>query len=134
MSEVINKATIYRKSDFIGIVKSEVKNLKILRGPYAQYADAIFLEFVPAGKRKAVRIVGSYAPYFLILNGHGHPEPGSAMELVSSDAFVTVQKSKYLSFDPRYTSDFDAEIAPYLAAHPEVVAADLRDVKVNMKF
>lgn len=125
-------ATIYVTSEFMGNVnKIECKLIQHGKRPYAQYDDATFVYYIPKGKRNQSAFVKGYKPYVLILKGHGHPSPEElfSVSLPPSSTGLKSSTSKYMSFDDRYKTDFDAVIDGYLTEKPDLVIADYRCTK-----
>jgi hypothetical protein len=98
------KVTIYRKSEFFGDVeKIEAKLFSVEIKKYAQYDNAIKYVFTRKGKRKEESDFLRGKDCFLkIALGWGLISPADTMEDHTQD----LKKTKYLSFDPRYVSDF----------------------------
>lgn len=124
--------TIYTSTG-MGITKIEGTIISIGRRPYAQYDSAPFVTYVPKGKRKPQGIIATAYPYLVVLRGHGHVEPESAMVRVHEDKQIGIQvsKSKYAMFDDRYKTDFDEVLNEYLVTqffngNPDVVMMDVR--------
>ncbi len=118
MTNDLGKATIYRKSDFFGVItKTEVRACEVERRPYAQYTNAIAVRLVKKGARKTRGFVETYEPYLLILAGHGHPDPagmfdGGEVENVTQG--ITAHKAKHAAFSGGYADDFNVMIEKYL--------------------
>jgi hypothetical protein len=97
---------------------------------WAQYDNAPFVEFVVKGKRKPQTYLEGYNPYLVILAGHDLDlQKAVDDQFVSSPgatAGVTVTCSRYLSCDPRYSTDFNAVLA---ARSDLTVVADYRQEK-----
>lgn len=122
----MEKVTIYAAGGF-GIVKTEGKLIAHGRKKYAQYDAAPFVHFIEKGKRTPRGYCEGYKPFFLVVKGHGHPDPDSGfISEPSGVPGISCQASRYGSFDPRYQTDFNAVIDPYLQAHPGIVVADYR--------
>ena len=122
------KATMYYRNDFGGMSKVEVKEISIEVRPCAQYNAAVHVAYKAPRQRHSRRFVQHSYPSLLVLEGWGHPDPGSmygAPEAVGGG--VTLQRSKYLSCDPRYQQDFDAQIGAYLGESGSSVLADFRN-------
>jgi hypothetical protein len=103
------KVTIYFPGAFLGnILKYEGKLLDYGLRPYAQYPEVPYVDFIPKGKRKQVRVTQSYDPYMVILAGFGNPDPdpmyGTEEKLPSG---TVVRKSRYSSFDSKWREDFN---------------------------
>lgn len=126
--------TLYTRGDgslaFHGNVhKIECRSLTIRVGPYAQYTNAVTVEFTPKGKRRARTMTQTRAD-ILVLDGFGHPDPDSAtVPTVAHTPGVTVERGRYRSCDPRWQGDFDAKIAPYA----DRIVADYRNHVVTEK-
>jgi len=108
----MSKATIYTTSEFMGnVFKIECTLVDFGFRKYAQYDKAAFVRYIPKGKRTETGFTKGYHPYILILEGHGHPEPEDMfLDLGKSESGLNVKRSKYMSFDDRYKTDFDAVI------------------------
>jgi hypothetical protein len=120
------KVTLYLTDEnwFFGNVnKIEATAYGVRTGKYAQYTEAVFILFVPKGKRNSRGLVQASHPNVLILDGWGHPDPDPMM--VKGEMPGT-QESKYTGWDPRWESDFDARINPYIKESGVQVLADHR--------
>jgi hypothetical protein len=97
------KVTIYFKGP-AGISKKE---------GVLQYADKHGVSFIPKRARKPATIMSYYDPFWMVVKGHGHPDPGSNFNEPEAGATpgVTVQKGKYRSTDPRWVDDLMAGAA-----------------------
>jgi hypothetical protein len=110
------KVTVYWTSEFMGnVVKAEGTLIGYGRMKYAQYDDAPFVDFIPRGKRKAIRVLKTYKPYLLVIEGWCGPDPDPMCPPEGG-------MSKYSSFNPRWKSDFDREVNERLN-----VVADFRE-------
>lgn len=119
--------TLYVTGGF-GVSRIEGKLIEHGRKKHAQYDAAAYVHILPKGKRKPIGYITGYKPSFLILAGHGHPEPDTGfVEKDIGDTGMVCKASRYASFDPRYQSEFDAMIAAYLADKPGIVVADYRE-------
>lgn len=108
--------TIYINGGFGNIVKYEGKLIEYGNRKYAQYDNASFASFVPKGKRKAVGFIKTSHSTMLILPGYNHPEPDSMFgEAKIDENGTSIRESRYMSFDSRFATDFDAKIDGYLA-------------------
>lgn len=107
--KLINKdVTIYTTSEFFGSVVAHRGKL-LAHGviPYAQYKSVPYVEFIPKGKRKIVRLQKSYKPYLIIVKGYNTPEPSGMFAEPKTENGVIIKKSQYVSFDDNYKTDFD---------------------------
>ena len=117
-SEKGKKVTIYTTSEFMGnVVKYEGKLVDYGTRKYAQYNTAPFVDFIPNGKRKTVRIQKTYKPYLLILSGTGYPEPEGMCPAEGG-------MSKYSSFDGGWKRDFNDLLEK--STKPLAILADYR--------
>jgi hypothetical protein len=120
------KATIYIGGLF-GVRKTEVRALEITTGPYAQYPNSVSVMFVEKGKRATQGYRLTNDPHLVILEGHGHLEPDGMMGAASTrENGVIATQSRYASCDPRWRSDFDAQLTAYLAKTGAKVLHDYR--------
>lgn len=106
--------TIYTSGAF-GVQKIEGKILDFGTKPYAQYKEAVFVHYIPKGKRKPTGFVVGYRPYVVILEGIGHPEPDDAFGPSKDDGVLITKQTRYSSFDERYSTEFDQKIEKYLS-------------------
>ena len=122
------KVTIYAGSGMFGVHKIEGKLIAHGRKKFAQYDNAPFIHFVEKGKRTPKGYCEGYKPFFLILKGHGHPNPDDPFVTNDLDGVpgMVIKKSRYASCDSRYQTDFNALIDPYLNSHPGILLADYR--------
>ena len=121
--------TMYYEDGFGSISKMEIKLIECGTRQYAQYSAAPFVKYVQKGKRKPSGYIKGYEPYILILKGTGHPEPASMFDKVSDKDGVSVSKSRYLSYDKRYKTDFDHVIDEYIKDNNVTVLFDHRSTK-----
>lgn len=119
-SEKGKKVTIYTTSEFMGnVVKYEGTLVDYGVRKYAQYDAAPFVDFIPKGKRKTVRIQKSYKSYLLILLGTGYPEP---QPLCPPEGGM----SKYASHDEGWKRDFNTVLSKWESIKPLAILADYR--------
>lgn len=120
------KATLYFQGGY-GMVKIEVRSVEFAERAYAQYSAAYEIKWVKRGARKTSGVVVTDHPSYLIIEGWDHPEVDAAFgPEVESSPGVSVSKGRYSSCDPRWTSDFDAKINPYIERTGAKVVLDLR--------
>lgn len=120
------KATIYFQGGY-GMSKIEVSSVEFSEQKYAQYAAAYQIKWVKKGCRSWVGTVVSDHPSYLIVEGWGHPDVDSAFgAAVESENGILVSKGRYSSCDPRWLSDFDKKINPYIERTGAKVVLDLR--------
>lgn len=83
------KATIYTEEIF-GFTRTEVRDLEIHEGKYAQYDHALRVRFTPKGKRKQRGAWLTYKPTFLVMEGWGvGPEPRDAFKSTGPISSIT---------------------------------------------
>ena len=119
------RVTIYTTSGFMGnVVAIRARLVEHGRRRYAQYSAAPFVTFIPKGKRRPRTLQTGYRPYIVVVDGWNAPEPASMCgpERLSSTGCL-VSKSRYLSHDDRWKSDFDA----VLENSKVDIVADYRD-------
>ena len=118
------KATLFVQGDFgFGFRKILCRWIEWEERPYAQYAHAIHVRFVPKGGRSVRGFVkhGIDRP-FVILAGWNVPDlTASDWELVREDESVRVQQVRHTSFSPAWEREFDAGLERYLARGGRVV-------------
>jgi len=104
--EAKKKATIYRQSEFFGIIKEECYLLEAGTIKYAQYDNAPFITYIKKGKRKPTKIIKGYNPYFLIIEGWNNIDPNDAFTTVKEENGVKISQSRFTCFDERYETEF----------------------------
>ena len=109
-NEISNKekATIYYKNSFGSVSKLEVKLIEYGLKKYAQYDAVPFVKYIKKGCRKSQGFTCSgFRPFLLIVKNWNQPNCPDAFETPVKSENCVIQKSKYLSFDSRYTEDFN---------------------------
>lgn len=98
-----------------------VRNLEVRVRPWAQYGAAVEATFVPKGARKARRLIQSYRPNLVVLEGHVQVGiPGIWDESTRSDVGgSTTMKGRALSFSAAWHEDLRASL---VASGGKVVA------------
>lgn len=128
------KCTLYFKGG-LGMVAVHCNRVEVKQGSYAQYAAALFVQFREKGKRKDRVLTQTSFPSVLIVEGHDAPEPDDGrVALESSQPGVSVSRSRYMSCDPRWQSDFDAMIDAEIAAGRVRVVFDGRKHNPHSRF
>lgn len=104
------KVTIFTKSEFFGnIVKHEVTLVEHGTSPYAQYSAAPFVRFKKKRGRIVYGIRQTYQPFLCIVEGWDlNINPDDMTRVISQENGVTVSQSRYMSFDSRFVTDFEA--------------------------
>jgi len=124
------KATIYLTTEGISlgnVHKLEVREVEVIRKPWAQYPSAVQCKYLLPRKRNWSGRTGSYKPYIVVLEGWGHPDPDSPWVTIKEDSEVSVSESKYFSCSDGWETDFDRKLTSYLEANPSVkVLGDYR--------
>ena len=126
--EFLGRATIYLRSELYGnIHKLEVKHVRFWRGPFAQYSNAVCVEYLATRQRHFRRITEGSCFSILILEGWNHPSPDSLWGPNESSApDVAVFQLRYPSFDPRWRIDFDRLIANHITKTQPRIVVDFR--------
>jgi hypothetical protein len=111
--------TFYRPGEFMGnIIREDCRQLTITAGQkYAQHNDAVKVEYTPKGARKSCSFWLTYKPFLIVVERKEAIDPPSMFgELkLGQDPAVTLQTSRYSSFDERWLSDFlEALAAEYV--------------------
>ncbi len=119
--KTLDKVTIYTVGAF-GLSRVEASGLTMHRGPYAQYQNAIHVQYKPKGAQKARGLVkydnGSGAPVLVIVEGWGHPEGPDAFGAPTMNANgVESKETRFACFDPRYTQEAIAFLQDYIKGH-----------------
>jgi len=93
------KATIYHKGPDGSIGKTE---------GYVTETSTHGVTIIPARGRRERMLMSYYTPFWMVVEGWGHPTPGNGQRVVSSGPGVTVTQGAYRSQDPRWVEDFFA--------------------------
>lgn len=123
------KVTILTRGGMGNIVVTHAKLIEHGRKPYAQYADAPYVNYVKKGCSKPSGAVFSYDPYLVILAGWQDiksQELFGAAKLSSTGAMVSV--GKFSSCDDGWQKEFEAE-NEFID-----IIADYRGVAIKNKF
>jgi hypothetical protein len=133
--DTIKKATIYFQSDLLGnIIGLKVKNLTVVRCPWAQFKSAVHAKYVPYRKRTECSYTKGYKPYLIVLEGWKHPLPGheSTWNTKKETDGVVVEQARHAPFSNRWNNEFDTFIEDYVDSNPKVkVLGDYRNVDTN---
>jgi len=122
------KVTIYSRSEMMGnIIKIEAHLVAHGRKRYAQHHNAPFMTFIPKRKRIGRTLHKGYDPYFIIIEGWGHPEPGSMWLPTDHSGSLPVKRGKHSGCSPNWVKDFEADLGAYLASDKVTVIADYRN-------
>jgi len=115
--ERFENVAIYTDDDLWGNIRRiDVRHAAIWTGPYAQYRDAVFVEFIGVGKRKTESLVRASDPYIVVVPLDRAIEPD---ELYVETEGSIAAPARYSTTDPRWREDFDLKLrsssAPILA-------------------
>lgn len=95
--------TIYRTGMF-GVGALACKTVKVTTGvKYAQYENAIRVEYLEKGKRTRRAFILDYKPWLRVVDSKVAIAPDEAIVKQENGSSV----SRYTSFDPRYMTDFE---------------------------
>lgn len=100
-----SNVTIYFRSEFLGISQIACKSVKVEVLPYAQYANALKVTFVPVGKRKARYVWIYYRPFLMVVPTANAITVDNFNAPDTSTPGITVRSGKYGSCDSRYVTD-----------------------------
>jgi hypothetical protein len=102
-TQEFENVTLYTSGMF-GISATACKTLKVTTGVrYAQYNDAIRVEYFEPRKRNGRRLILDYKPWLRVVDTANAIRPADPLIHTGSGAKV----SRYSSFDPRYVTDFE---------------------------
>lgn len=109
-------ATLYFQGETMGnIQKVEARDVQLDIRPWAQYKRALEITFIPKGKRKARRDIRTPDQFFaLVPPGVFAPDPDAMWDESTKEERpgVTVQRGRYMGFDPRWVTDFEPRLVP----------------------
>lgn len=100
---------LYTASSFMGnIERLDCRLVTITEGvEYAQYKNAVKVEYMEKGKRRSRSFLLTYDPFLVILSAKDAVEPDSMLGAKTPcNAGVMLLQSRYSSFDKRWRSDF----------------------------
>lgn len=134
MSEPVAKATLYMWDDLWAYSKTEVTNLIWSNIKYAQFPNAVKLEYTERGKRKRMNAVITTIPA-VVLGGWEHLSPppkfsapmeGRKTVKAPSKGGYTIQETRHSVSDERWDVEFDAFLDGYIAKTGAKILLDLR--------
>lgn len=109
---ITGAVTVYLPGGLGAWNRHEMRNLRVMVGPYAQYKRAYFLYFTPKGKRNPRALVLTYMPQGLVAEGHGLPEcPDAFAPAVAVGNGVSISQGRRMSCDPGWDSEARAALA-----------------------
>lgn len=97
------KVTIYSKGPAGNIIRTEGLLTAIHNS--AGWAN---VAFIPKGARREAMIMSYYSPFWMVVEGWGHPEPQGLYDPATErgSGEVTSMRGRYRSQDPRWEKDF----------------------------
>jgi len=119
------KATLYLADDLWSYDRIEVSGLTWRFQKYAQFPNAVRLEYTVRGKRKPQAAMITTIPV-VVLDGWGHPVPPPKFGPPSGGKAYTTQTTRRRSCDPEWHHEFDAFLYGYLKGSKARVLLDLR--------
>jgi hypothetical protein len=124
------KATLYLVIDLWAYERIEVCNVTWRFDKYAQFTNAVRLEYTLRGKRKRQTRIITTNP-LVVLGGWDHPLPPPKYDQPKrnsgqGDTIFVKQTTRYLSADPKWDIEFDAFLHEYLERSKARVILDLR--------
>jgi hypothetical protein len=123
--KTFKNATVYLTGGMGNIIRVDCREIKIQVGKYAQYDKAISVKYLQKGKQKWQGVWATYDPLVVVVPTDKAIQPDDMFgdAELSSTPGVTVKKSRYSSFDPRWKSDFLAQLkamhVPVLWSHEQ---------------
>lgn len=99
--------TIYRSSAMFGVARQDCRTVTIKTGQkYAQYTDAVRVEYLEKGKRTPRAFMLDYKPWLRVVETRHAIKPDAAMVPQGDGSSV----SRYTSHDPRWETDFEEKL------------------------
>jgi hypothetical protein len=107
----------------------------MFRAPYAQYADAIHIQFKPRRKRLTRQLIDDYKPSTIIIAGWDHPHVRPGILLPSGERTLAPHASSVTVGGPAATH-MDRIVDHYIHSLPADIILDLRGqvVDANRKW
>lgn len=128
------KHTLFHRTMLGPCVPLEVKDVTVSFVPYAQYANAVRVEFTKKNARTRRAYVETYQPSTVILPGWGHT--------LTQDAFTPYEKTetgalvshgRHMSCDPAWGNEFNALLAAYCESKGVAPVLDARSHHVTTR-
>lgn len=125
----LQNVTIYIPG-FIGITRIEARAASVKTGvQYAQYNNAVRLQWLRPRKRTPEGVVLTYNPWAVVLPGHGHPAPPDPYgPPLGSTAGAVCRRSRFSSCDDGYKTEFNAIIDAHISAQNIAPILDARGI------
>lgn len=122
------KVTYYFQGDFgMSVSKVEGKLVDIEVRKWAQYRCSPSIKIIPKRKRLVREYRQTYKPFFLVLEGHGHPDLDDGYRVVRETADIKVSASKYTAFDPRWEEEGTSALDQYIQESGAKIIVDYRE-------
>ncbi len=104
----LENVAFYARGSMFGVHRTDCRTLKISTGQkYAQYDNAIRIEYLEKGKRNARVCTLTYKPWLRVVSLAHAIAPDDPLVPTSAGCKV----SRYASCDPRWASDFEDKLA-----------------------
>jgi hypothetical protein len=117
----ISRATIY-VSGLFGYKLIEAREVTHGSGPYAQFEDAVWVEFIEKGRRKRIRITEGSHPSIVIVEGWGQPLLRDPYAEATQLTGGTLTGTRH----PSCAEEWDREFEEYLSSLNAKILADFR--------
>jgi hypothetical protein len=133
--EEMERATIYMQGSFGGSYRAiQVRKLSVSIQPYAQYPEAVWMEYVPKGKRKVRRSILSYKPTGLVAEGWTCPplpsyKTQSVTQYEQGTVTVITDEDNLTQFDPGHHQRFHDWLLKQQEEDALKVVADYRNLE-----
>lgn len=127
------QCTAYMLGSF-GYRMHELRELDIRVARYAQYDQALRIEWVAKGKRTRMGAHETTRPSLIVLQGHGHLPVADWMSAQQADSVqglgvVRTSQSRWTCWAPEWREEFERTHSAYIAS--KVVLADYRGFDVT---
>lgn len=127
------QCTAYLLGSF-GYRMHELREIDVRVARFAQYDNALRIEWVAKGKRTRMGTNETTNPSLIVLQGHGHLPVGDWMSAQQTDSVAGLgvartSQSRWTCWAPEWREDFERTHAGYIAS--KVVLADYRGFDVT---
>ena len=126
---MIPRGTIYELDPFLGYRRMEGRNISHGTHRVREFLDAIYVDFIPRGKRKPASVGATSSPSIVVLEGWDHPELGAAWdteEVVKDGLRYVASRPRYPFSAPEWEEKFSSDLARYVAATGARIVVDYR--------
>lgn len=128
---VLPKATIMSQGEFgMAYHVTQVRDLRVHVGPYAQYLSAVHASFVVKGQRKRRGLVQGYAPNLIVIDGWADVAVPDMFHAPVQGDGVSTQTGRGLSCSPMWGNEARSAVA----ASGVKVVRDFREHKASEKL